>query len=86
MQFSVDEDFACTQFQSCSKVSLIAAASIQSSLSFLDFLSVNGQSQSLSVIDFTFDPVNQTNGVSKPEIPSNSTCGSKANEDRVSTT
>ena len=39
----VDENFACTNFKACAKVSLIASASIQSSLSFLDFLSVNGQ-------------------------------------------
>ena len=36
--FTVDEDMACTLFQSCVKVSLIAQASIQSSISFLDFL------------------------------------------------
>ena len=49
MNVWVDEDYACTQFQSCSKVSLIASASIQSSMSFLDFLSVNGENQSLTV-------------------------------------
>ena len=36
--FSVDEDMACTIFQSCKKVSLIAQASVQSSIAFLDFL------------------------------------------------
>lgn len=41
--FSVNEDMACTQFQSCRKVSLIASASIQSSLAFLDFLGNNGE-------------------------------------------
>ena len=38
----IDENFACTNFKACAKVSLITSASIQSSLSFLDFLSVNG--------------------------------------------
>jgi hypothetical protein len=36
--FTVDPDFACTMFNSCKKVSLIAAASLQSSEAFLDFL------------------------------------------------
>lgn len=36
--FTVDPDYACTMFKSCQKVSLIAAASIQSSEAFLDFL------------------------------------------------
>jgi len=36
--FTVDPDYACTMFQSCAKVALIAAASIQSSEAFLDFL------------------------------------------------
>ena len=53
--FSVDENTACTLFQICKMVSLIAQASIQSSLSFLDFLGVNGLNQSLSVINFVFD-------------------------------
>lgn len=56
--FSVNEDMACTQFQSCKKVQLIASASIQSALSFLDFLGNNGEQTSLSIITFTFDPVN----------------------------
>lgn len=38
IEFVTDEDMACTLFQSCSKVSLIAQASLQSSISFLDFL------------------------------------------------
>mmetsp|Transcript_32901 Transcript_32901/g.50308 ORF Transcript_32901/g.50308 Transcript_32901/m.50308 type:complete len:186 (-) Transcript_32901:508-1065(-) len=40
--FSVDEDMSCTVFQSCKKTSLIAQASLQSSISFLDFMGVNG--------------------------------------------
>lgn len=36
--FAVNPDMACTLFTSCKKVSLIAQASIQSSISFLDFL------------------------------------------------
>jgi hypothetical protein len=69
--FTVDEDFACTVYQSCKKVSLIAAASIQSSISFMDFLGINGESTSLSVINFQFDPVNQTNysGPSNATLP-----------------
>jgi hypothetical protein len=50
--FSINEDFACTVFKSCEKVSLVAAASIQSSLSFMDFLGINGEETSLSVITF----------------------------------
>ena len=55
----VDEDFACTNFKSCSKVSLIASASIQSAMSFLDFESVNGMNQSLTIMNFTFDDFRQ---------------------------
>ena len=36
--FSVNETMACDLFQSCKKVSLIAQASLQSSISFLDFM------------------------------------------------
>ena len=38
------------------------------------------------MIDFTFDPVPQTNGISQPKSPGNGTCGSKANADRVTST
>lgn len=38
VRFTVDEDMACNLFQSCQKVSLIAQASLQSSISFLDFM------------------------------------------------
>uniref|UniRef100_A0A7S3CQN4 Uncharacterized protein n=1 Tax=Strombidium rassoulzadegani TaxID=1082188 RepID=A0A7S3CQN4_9SPIT len=63
--FSVNEDMACTLFRSCKKVSLIAQASLQSSISFLDFMGVNGQNQSLSIITFGFDSKlpNVTEGV-----------------------
>lgn len=50
--FWVDEDMACKMFKSCEKVSLIAQASLQSSIAFLDFLGVNGQNQSFSIITF----------------------------------
>lgn len=36
--FTVDPDYACTMFQSCAKVSIVASASLQSSEAFLDFL------------------------------------------------
>lgn len=53
----MDEDFACTVFRSCRKVSLVAQASLQSSKSFLDFLGINGQNSSLSSIVFQFEPL-----------------------------
>lgn len=56
---------SCTLFQSCSKVSLIAQASLQSSISFLDFLGVNGQNQSLSIITFAFE----ANNTAEKELP-----------------
>ena len=40
--FAVNEDYACTIFRSCRKVSLVAQADLQSSKAFLDFLGVNG--------------------------------------------
>ena len=39
--FTVDPDYACTMFQSCAKVSIVAAASLQSSEAFLDFLVIH---------------------------------------------
>ena len=50
--FSIDSDYACGIFTSCKKVSYIAQAGISSSVSFLDFMGVNGQDYSLSVITF----------------------------------
>lgn len=38
VKFTVEENTACDLFRSCKKVSLIAQASVQSSISFLDFL------------------------------------------------
>ena len=55
--FSVDEDYACTVFRSCRKVSIVAMADLQSSIAFLDFLGVSGQNTSISIITFTFDPL-----------------------------
>lgn len=42
VNFHVNEDMACTLFQSCKEVGLIAQASIGSSIAFLDFMGVNG--------------------------------------------
>lgn len=50
--FSMNEDYACDLFQSCEKVSIIAESGIQSSIAFLDFLGVNGQNQSYTIITF----------------------------------
>ena len=50
--FTIDSDYACGIFTSCSKVSYIAQAGISSSVAFLDFMGVNGQDYSLSVITF----------------------------------
>ena len=50
--FTIDSDYACGIFTSCKKVSYIAQAGISSSISFLDFMGVNGQDFSLSVITF----------------------------------
>ncbi|CDW79430.1 UNKNOWN [Stylonychia lemnae] len=52
--FTVDPDYACTMFQSCAKVSIVAAASLQSSEAFLDFLGFNGKQQGKSIIKFLF--------------------------------
>ena len=41
--FSVDKDYACTMFNSCKKVALIASASLTSSIAFLDFMGYNGK-------------------------------------------
>jgi len=62
----VDEDFACTVFRSCRKVSLVAQASLQSSKSFLDFLGVNGQNSSLSSIVFQFEALDNSTTTSNP--------------------
>lgn len=50
--FSMNEDYACDLFTSCKKVSLIAESGIQSSIAFLDFLGVNGQNESYTIITF----------------------------------
>jgi hypothetical protein len=52
--FYMDQDYACDVFQSCSKVSFIAQASLTSSIAFLDFLGANGKQQGKSVITFSF--------------------------------
>ena len=38
IEFAVNDDMACTLFTGCKQVALIAQASLQSSLSFLNFL------------------------------------------------
>lgn len=59
--FTLDPNYACTLFKSCEKVSLIAQASLQSSMAFLDFMGFNGKQQSHSVIKFAFSKeVNKT--------------------------
>jgi len=52
VNFRIDSGYACEIFQSCEKVSFIAQSDITSSEAFLDFLGVNGQNQSLSIITF----------------------------------
>ena len=41
--FTVHPDYACEIFKSCEKVSIVAQASLQSSISFLDFMGFNGK-------------------------------------------
>lgn len=52
VQFNIDADYACGLFQSCEQESFIAVADISSSIAFLDFLGVNGQNTSLTIITF----------------------------------
>jgi len=75
-QFTLDPDYACILFQSCQKVSLIAQASLQSSIAFLDFMGFNGKQQSHSVIGFEFskDPNASLNSAVFPcsqQVPTN---------------
>ena len=68
LEFSVDNDMACTIYKSCDKTSLIAQASIQSSKAFLDFLGVNGQDQALSIITFPIGPHRKVDGEMSDKI------------------
>jgi len=52
INFKIDSDYACDIYTSCKQVGLIAQAGISSAIAFLDFLGVNGQNQSLSIITF----------------------------------
>lgn len=52
--FTMDPGYACTIFKSCEKVSIVAQASLQSSIAFLDFMGFNGKQQSHSLIEFNF--------------------------------
>jgi hypothetical protein len=61
VNFNIDAAYSCEIFQSCKQESFIAQAGISSSLAFLDFLGVNGQNQSLTIITF-----NQTVAESYP--------------------
>lgn len=64
MNFQLDTNYACEIFQSCEKEPFIAQSDITSSLAFMDFLGVNGQNQSLSIITFSFsdDPMTSLGG------------------------
>lgn len=64
MNFQLDTNYACEIFQSCEKEPFIAQSDITSSLAFMDFLGVNGQNQSLSIITFSFsdDPTTSLGG------------------------
>ena len=77
-EFTLDPDYACTLFQSCQKVSLIAQASLQSSIAFLDFMGFNGKQQSHSVIGFDFSRVDGLNVDAYPcdtAVPANGSFG-----------
>ena len=52
--FTVHPDYACIIFKSCEKVSIVAQASLQSSIAFLDFMGFNGKQQTHSLIEFNF--------------------------------
>ena len=66
--FSIDSDYACGVFTSCKKVSYIAQAGISSSISFLDFMGVNGQDYSLSVITFSLG-TGESDSLMAPDKP-----------------
>ena len=50
--FDLTSDYACEIYTSCKQESFIAQAGISSSIAFLDFLGVNGQDTSLTIITF----------------------------------
>jgi len=52
VEFNIESDYACGLFQSCEQESFIAVADISSSIAFLDFLGINGQNTSLTIITF----------------------------------
>lgn len=62
VNFNIDSGYSCEIFNSCKQESFIAQAGISSSLAFLDFLGVNGQNTSLTIITF-----NQTVGETYPD-------------------
>jgi hypothetical protein len=67
--FTLDPDYACTLFQSCQKVSLIAQASLQSSIAFLDFMGFNGKQQSHSIIGFDLLKGNNSLNINNESYP-----------------
>jgi len=52
VNFNLESNYACELFLSCQQESFIAISGISSSIAFLDFLGVNGQNTSLSIITF----------------------------------
>ena len=52
VNFNIDSTYACGLFISFQQESFISIAGISSSIAFLDFLGVNGQNTSLSIITF----------------------------------
>ena len=78
--FSIDSDYACGVFTSCKKVSYIAQAGISSSISFLDFMGVNGQDYSLSVITFSLG-TGESDSLMPPTTDQPYDCGMTVNPD-----
>lgn len=54
VEYNIDPLYACSVFQSCEKVSIVAQASLQSSIAFLDFMGFNGKEQSHMIMGFNF--------------------------------
>lgn len=52
VNFNLETNYACELFLSCQQESFIAISGISSSIAFLDFLGVNGQNTSLTIITF----------------------------------
>lgn len=80
VNFNIDSGYACGLFQSCQQESFIAIAGISSSIAFLDFLGVNGQNTSLSIITF-----NLTTDMDYPETLTGTAtaCDAAVPEDQI---